>query len=177
MPKPRISIEEFKARLSRVHRDDWIRLAAFIDGEGCITISSAPERGRATCTQFNLSVTVTNTSPKLFEWLCQTFGGKAIAANANWKKPNTRPVWRWLINELQGVEILRGCLPYFIIKREQAEVALSFRNLKEKRFEQLGTRQVTADEIGQRLALQKKIKSLNSDLVPFDPSTATFLEN
>jgi hypothetical protein len=175
--KPRISIAAFKERLSKVHRDDWIRLAAFIDGEGCITITSAPARGRATCAQYNILVTVTNTSPRLFEWLCGTFGGKAIPANANWKKPNTRPVWRWLINELQGVEILKGCLPFFIIKKEQAETALFFRKEKESRFEKLGTRQVTADEIEQRLALQKKMKSLNSDLVPFDPTKATFLEN
>src|SRR5437660_6122275 len=128
MSKPKISIEEFKAKLDRVPELEFVRLAAFIDGEGCITIARSPRRGRMAGHAQELVVTVSNTSHLLLDWLVRTFGGTYTIANGN----KTMPVYSWRLNELQREEILRRCLSYFIIKREQAEIGLAFRDLKRR---------------------------------------------
>jgi hypothetical protein len=157
MAKPKVSLEEFRAKLDKVSTIDFARLAAFIDGEGCITIARSPRRGRMAVHQHELVVTIANTSPLLFDWLLGTFGGAFSRANGN----KGVPVYAWRINELQREEILRRCLPYLIIKRAQAEVGLAFRALKSRKREEFRNSRVTPEMMIQRDELHDRIRNLN----------------
>ena len=95
---PKVPIEEYKRMLDKVSEIDLARLAAFIDGEGCIGISSGPRRGRMAVRQHSLIVTVTNTDLRLFRWLTNVFGGIWTHANTNERKPENKVVYRWVAN-------------------------------------------------------------------------------
>jgi hypothetical protein len=161
--KPQINIDDFKAKLDKVSEIDFARLAAYIDGEGCITITTSPARGKKAITRnHNLLVTVTNTSVLLFDWITSTFGGRELVANSNHGKPNTKMCYRWMLSEIQSEEVLRRCLPYFIIKGEQARVALAFRNIKKWKYQELRNRRVTPEMLAARDEMYTRMRSLNS---------------
>ena len=106
---------------------DWARMAAYIDGEGCIRIRpvSTGRRNHA------LELSLTNTDYRLLSWISTTFGGKVYKA-VGCKTTTKKNVWRWQANPNESKAILEGCLPYFIVKREQAEIGIAFKNLCEQ---------------------------------------------
>lgn len=161
--KPKVSIEDYRAQLAKVPKQEFVRLAAFIDGEGCITISGSPARNKKALSRNHcMVITVTNTNPLLFQWLIPIFGGSVTLANSNYKKKHTLPCWRWLLNEHQSEEVLRKCLPYFILKAEQAKLALAFRDIKRWKYQEQRNRRVTPSMLADRDAMQQKMMSLNS---------------
>lgn len=105
---------------------DWARLAAFIDGEGCIRITEKKEKHYPRAYLY-LQINISNTDPRLPAWLKKTFGGgvyhsrRASKLNVRWSD-----CFMWMVSGGRVAELLQGCMPYFIIKREQAETALAF---------------------------------------------------
>ena len=58
----------------------------------------------------------------------KNFGGLIYASDQNTKKSSKwSRYFRWITFSAQAEDIVRGCLPYFLLKREQAEVALAYR--------------------------------------------------
>lgn len=105
----------------------WAMLAAYIDSEGTIRISShARFHGRGASPRHFLTVVVTNTDVLLMQWLKTNFGACVFEVNA--PKRNRR-LYRWMVNSRQAETVIRGCLPFFVIKRRQAELALAFASL------------------------------------------------
>jgi|SRR5580692_2853114 hypothetical protein len=102
---------------------DWARLAAFIDGEGTIVIK--PYLVKYT----QLFVRIANTDPRLPLWCRKCFDhGKVYASDSQSRKfPGRMRVYTWIVQSKKAELILRGCLPYFILKKEQAEIALAYR--------------------------------------------------
>lgn len=98
---------------------DYARLAAFIDGEGCICICRTGRKHK-------LDVHVTNTNFILLNWCMQTFGGWTTPNKGKKQTEKRKALGYWRIYRRQAASLLRLCLPYFIIKREQAEVAIRF---------------------------------------------------
>lgn len=116
---------------------DYARLAAYIDGEGCIGIYPAIRKGWPRAYWY-VRVTVSNTDPRLSGWLQETFGGKvqiqvnrAHAIHKGQKSPWSDS-YHWVISCGDAVRTLEKCLPFFIIKREQAEVAVQLQRLKKR---------------------------------------------
>jgi len=118
---------------------DWARLAAYIDGEGSISIHT--NRGQTALGKsrnHELVVHVTNTDPRLVVWIFETFGvglayqkplSPSIIALMGKGKP-WRQVHIWQVGAKSAALILEGCLPFFVIKREQAEIAIAFQKTK-----------------------------------------------
>ena len=104
---------------------DWARLAAFIDGEGCIEIvkSSTTIRGKKYF-GYTFRIEVFNTDPRLPAWCERTFGGKAYKRQR--QRKHWRPCFGWRVNSGKAIFILRGCKEFFILKREQVEIAEAF---------------------------------------------------
>lgn len=106
---------------------DWARLAVLIDGEGSISITklkpSANARNKTDC--YYLRTFVCNTDPRMILWCQERFGG-AIRGKPRTDRLRHRPCWQWTIVAKGAEEVLQRCLPYFIIKREQADLALAF---------------------------------------------------
>jgi hypothetical protein len=149
--------------VSKLSAIDWARLAAFIDGEGSIIINRAKPVGRMKSPAYTLCVNIGNSSPVLIQWLFIHFGGSVQPRKEKSETVGRRkPFWTWCLREVQAELVLQRCMPYFIIKREQAEVGLAFRKLKS-----LGTQKftrVTPEQLQQRDAMYRKIHLLNSSV-------------
>jgi hypothetical protein len=117
---------------------DWARLAAYIDGEGCINIHT--NRGQVALGKsqmHSLVLGITNTDPRLPAWIFETFGvgncyripdSPSIAAKIALGK--WQPRFHWNVTSISAAQLLEGCLPFFVIKREQAEIAIAFQKTK-----------------------------------------------
>jgi hypothetical protein len=100
---------------------DLARMAAYIDGEGCIAISSTKAKTQA-C---RMQIMIGNTDPRLSQWIIATFGGDVRLTGQGRKKK----FWYWYMSGRKAADLLTECLPYFIMKRDQAEVAIAFQGL------------------------------------------------
>ncbi len=113
--------------LTQISQIDWARLAAYIDGEGCIRIAGVKGSTPYSRRVLYVEVTISNTDARLTEWLKVKFGGSVWVDRSRLKKnPHWSPGTAWVVSSRHASEILSNCLPYFIIKREQADVALAF---------------------------------------------------
>lgn len=108
--------------LSQVTPIDWARLAAFIDGEGHIALNqNMMSNGKPYA---YLRVVVTNTDPRLIVWCQRLFGGGICRQTR--VQLNQQNCFKWTATCRHAEAILQGCLPYFVLKRDQAEIGLAF---------------------------------------------------
>ena len=112
-------------------------LAGIIDGEGHISITrhrGPRPRGHRYYALFSVQVAVTNTNPKVHEWLSERFVG---TCHVHWRKKidhaRHKPSFRWRTSAKVTREMLELTLPYLVIKREQALLALKFLVLRSER--------------------------------------------
>lgn len=108
--------------LSQITPTDWARLAAYIDGEGHIALNENTRKGKTSYAY--LRVIVTNTDPRLIIWLQRTFGGGVLKIDRS--KQGYRRCFKWTASCRHAEALLRGCLEFFITKRDQADIALAF---------------------------------------------------
>lgn len=101
---------------------DLARLAAYIDGEGYIRI-----RGKRSHHTDHIDLSVCNTDYKLHLWLKGTFGGRIEISDSG--KGKYKKCWKWRAGIKLSYVLLKASLPYFIMKREQAEIAIGFHEL------------------------------------------------
>lgn len=108
---------------------DKAYLAGIIDGEGSIVLKRSRIRSKtsdAVWTYYRLELRVGNTSIELLEWIKQ-FGGNYYYEKT---KDGQKPRYQWCITTRGAAEILEEVLPYLIIKREKAEAAIYFQNIR-----------------------------------------------
>ena len=143
-------------------RDCWIKLAAFIDGEGSISIKNLNTKtGRYS----QLFVAIANTDPRLPMWCKEHFGGLLYGSDSNAKKSSKqRRYWRWITHSAQAEAIIRGCLPYFLLKREQAEVALAYRKTFRFKGGKGSTRIITEAELAIRQGCREELHRLKREI-------------
>ncbi len=140
---------------------DWARLAVLIDGEGYIGIATAfSTKRRWARPHLYLDVRVTNTDPRVSEWCVTHFGGKVYV---NKRNKNKNPKWslafHWAVSCNKAEAILRGCLPYFLIKREQADVALAFQATID-RAKSNGCKGVPTEHVLKQIELRNTLQKL-----------------
>lgn len=157
--RPHTSQSEFEAKIAKVSEIDWARLAAFIDGEGSILISKHKSRERQNY-QYNLEVVVSGTDVRLIRWLQDTFSGRVYIICPSPKSfRSNKPCQTWRIFEERAEAVLLRCLPYFIVKGEQAKIALDFRALKRQGSK---GRKLTPEVLQQRDEFRQKMQVMNS---------------
>jgi hypothetical protein len=114
----------------------WAYIAAFIDADGCIGISRTVLQTTAGNPYYgyDLKTSIGNTSMKIMRWLVRYFGGQFRPKAKNSSKLSDDPGFEWFMNGgYKKMEIfLLGILPYLVIKKEQALIALSFIRLDGK---------------------------------------------
>ena len=107
---------------------DLAMMAAYIDGEGCIsTVVASTTKWKNPSLSIELSVH--NTDPRLVDWCQKRFGGR-IYRTIHENKPEWMDSYGWKVSCKQASEVLQACLPYFVIKREQAELAIALESTK-----------------------------------------------
>ena len=135
-------------------RDDLVRAAAFIDGEGCICIKRHwPDRKGGRASRQILELSVVNTDIRLPMWFASTFGGTVCT----FKRPRVNHLFCWRVTNCRAEQVLKDCFEFFLIKREQAEIALQFRKLIRPRGSNIPQSELDQrEEFKQRLTLIKK---------------------
>jgi hypothetical protein len=163
MTKKRQTIDEYRQILAGVSETDFIRLAAYIDGEGCISISQVHRvDGRSRSISQNLNLVISNTNVPFITWLKQTFAGSVYFVKyEKCKHLGKKQTMRWQINDRKAEAVLSRCQPYMIIKRSQAEVGLAFMKLKRTVGVVAGAKPLTEYEIEQRTFMHDEIQRLN----------------
>lgn len=163
--KKRQTIDEYQQILSGVSEMDFARLAAYIDGEGSISINSVNRVGpgsRAKTASQNLNLVISNTNVPFINWLRDVFAGSVYFVKyENCKHLGNKQTMRWQVNDRKAEVILSRCLPYFIIKRPQAEVGLAFMQLKRQRGAMAGRSALSEAELTQRNFMRAEIQRLN----------------
>lgn len=105
-------------------------IAGVIDGEGCITLYRREIKQHGTIT-YVLQVSIANTSKALIEWLQLKIPLTGIYTHSQQRyKLNGEPKrksYRWVVSGNQRAKaFLSLILPYLVIKKSQAEAALSY---------------------------------------------------
>lgn len=106
---------------------DWAYLSGLFDGEG--TFSIYPHKGISTSGKpydsTAIRIEISNTKIELVEWLIEHFGGQYYVAKR--KNQNHNDEFSWRPKGRKNSEtLLLGILPYLVIKRNQALVALEY---------------------------------------------------
>jgi hypothetical protein len=103
-------------------------LAGLLDGEGTICIlrgSHKETKERVWFESYTLRLSITNTNLALLEWVRQHFGGsiqERKEVTVRWNK-----TWIWYCGGKNASDIIRKCLLFLVAKKEQAKIALTFR--------------------------------------------------
>jgi hypothetical protein len=96
-----------------VKEKDWAYLAGFMDGEACISATSRRSAGGSYGAQINTKQKV----PDSLIWAHGKF-------KVGYISPRKHDVW-WRVRKRREVKwLLEGLLPYLILKRPQAVVAI-----------------------------------------------------
>ena len=96
-------------------------VAGVLDCDGAIWISADHSRQSA---RYMMRVSVSNTRRGLLDFFAEHFGGRVNRYKKHSHK--WKDEYRWAVNGLPAAEILNSCLPYLVIKRPQAMLALEF---------------------------------------------------
>ena len=157
---------EFDAKLSVVSEIDWARLAAYVDGAGTIMIAKTNVKKGTKSAQYVLTLIVANTDPRLMCWLCDTFTGHALFSHSaqsrmaqQYRVVKRKTCFSWRQFEERAAEIIRHIMPYLIMKRDQAEIALAYREIRKSGVR---GRRVTPENLDAREALRLEMRALNS---------------
>ena len=135
-------------------REEWIKLATWIDAEGYIEGRHLPTPKGTLA--LRVAVTVYNTDPRVFLWCHKTFGGggKSIVGNPE----RQRPTYNWRVSGRFAKWVLEGCLEHFLIKREQADIALALYATVPRRGYKLD--RITPELLSKRESMFAESKSL-----------------
>ena len=132
-------------------------LAGFFDGEGCIHgYFTHPRNGRR---MGSTKVTVVCGNLEVLMFGQKLFGG-SINKRVFKEKPKWNDALTWHLGTKETSVFLRAVLPYLIVKRQEAEVALELWELAN--HPNRGSRKLPEDVINKRSELVAKLCSLKS---------------
>lgn len=95
-------------------------LAAIIDGEGTMGLYKDKRQLRP-----HASLSVTNTSWSLIEWLATKIEG--TTSKYSQRRPNDKDRWQFVVTGKASIlRVLQLTMPYLVIKRRQAELLIEF---------------------------------------------------
>jgi hypothetical protein len=101
---------------------DMAYAAGFFDGEGSINIRNPGSSAKSTgCA---LAIHVAQASEASLIWLQQRWGGGVRLTKRE------RPIWEWCLGSRSACLFLQDLLPFLIVKREQAVIAIDFQSHK-----------------------------------------------
>jgi hypothetical protein len=144
--------------LDAIPEMEWVRLAAFIDGEGHVGIQRVGECATVKHPNryFYVNVIIANTDPRLPEWLLRTFGGTIGSQTRQTKRWKT--AYKWRVSCRYGCEILRRARPYLLLKKEQCDVALAL----DRTMDRVGVKGHSTETRATKERLSQRMHELNA---------------
>lgn len=96
--------------------------AGFVDGEGCIGIVDS-----YSSSLYHLQLTVSQVKPEVLRLLRRRFSGSVMKSAL--RSANHRDIFIWKCESKKAEECLEALIPFLIVKKKQAQLALRFRHL------------------------------------------------
>lgn len=107
--------------------DNIVYMAGIIDGEGSICIEiQHPGKGKKQ-NYYNVRLVVCNTNKELIDWLFEKFEGNIGECK---KYEQRKQCYHWTLCSQNAKDLLIECLPYMIVKKEQAKLLIDFMETK-----------------------------------------------
>jgi len=103
--------------------------AGIIDGEGSICIGRHKSKTNRSGYQIDLRVVVSNTNEWLCNWLQFQFDGSVHLSHRR-SSPKQKPAYQWCVASKKAYLFLEQVSPYLQLKRQQAELAMTFQKRK-----------------------------------------------
>ncbi|MFA5377841.1 MAG: LAGLIDADG family homing endonuclease [Dehalococcoidia bacterium] len=130
--------------------------AGIIDGEGSIMINRSYGPTYKRGFSYRLEVTVTNTNEWLVNWLKMNYGGSIHLRKS--RKPQEKDCYAWSLWSRAARRFLEFILPYLILKKAQAEIAIQFQGNKPPPGKSLSEEQMAVEDVARMTmqALNKK---------------------
>lgn len=140
--------------MNEINEIDLARLAAFIDGEGCITITVRKSNSR-----MNIKIFITNTDIRLPEWCVGVTGvGNIHMSDSRRDLMRVKPAYRWECTGGAAMDLAKLVYPYLILKKDQADILIRLRKYVTNAY---GVAGLPAWVKEQRLSLTNQIRQLN----------------
>ena len=118
-------------------------LAGFFDGEGCVRVNKTPTKNTIS---YHLIVTIANNDRSVLDSCKELYGGDV-------RPKGKRDCFSWSLFSKASIEkFLMDSLPYLVVKRDEALVALEFVQLRRKQCPQ------KREELYLKLISLKKLK-------------------
>jgi hypothetical protein len=118
--------------MKTILRDHAIYFAGLFDGEGCVNICERKPHyggpGQVTPT-FRCELSLANTHHGVMLHIIEAVGGNLFKMKRLALKKNGQPrraVWRWSAGQAESHHILTQIVPFLIVKRKQASLALTY---------------------------------------------------
>lgn len=140
-------------------------LAGLIDGEGSIGIHESKPRKNCGYPygRFDLRLSILNTDSRLMAWLKSNFGGW-IWTSQKRQNPIHKLEQHWRLHADKASSLLEVCLPFLIVKAEQAKEAIAFQKTKHhavKRYPNGQVMRLDSKLFEERQNYYDKMKMLN----------------
>ena len=132
--------------------------AGFFDGEGHIRIVQHSKR----CRTLMLQVSISQNCPEPLEFIAYLFGGTVSARTFRYKD-GRRAMYGWQASSGVAGRFLMTVLPFLIVKRKQAELAIEFRGTFGPQHVKGGQKRLASDVLARRVELAEKIKQMRID--------------
>jgi len=104
---------------------DWGYLAGFIDAECCFTINKYTPKSRPNPV-YKIVLECNNSSPEIFYWLYQRFGGSLTFLERSKKNPKHRNQINWKLSGKKLSSVLPNVLPHLRVKNKQCALLIKF---------------------------------------------------
>jgi hypothetical protein len=102
---------------------DKAYIAGIIDTEGSIILTQDTKVN----SHFKLQITITNTSYKLIRFLSLKLSGLKHSINRRYISPKRKTAYSITLQAQSAEILLKEIFPYLVLKKEQAEIALKYR--------------------------------------------------
>lgn len=141
-------------------------LAGIIDGEGTLFIGNYGNKDKIRGTGFfQTIIAVTTTDKCLTDWLYDNFGGWKSEYTPKQRAENCKgPIYSWKCTGDRLTHLCELMIPYFVIKKQQAEILLQMRKTyigAEYAFGKQGVQHLPQEIIDRRLELMDQLKKLH----------------
>ena len=142
---------------------ELIYLAGLFDGEGCIHIASSKylDKGRKN-PPYKLRIQITNTCKDLMDKVA-SFGFYVIERKdlkKNWKR-----CWVGHMYDRKAAGLLKQMLPYLIVKKDEATLAIEFQDHKDKVGLANGKKGLSEEELAYRVSVKQQLSRLKEQKI------------
>jgi hypothetical protein len=108
--------------LLKLKKSEWAYLAGLFDGEGCLKVVL---RKRKKSAAFQLNLDICNTHRGVLDWVHKKLGGGVLYSTE--RSGKERRKFNWTLGSAPNMRhVLKGMLPFLLVKQQQALLAIAF---------------------------------------------------